>query len=64
MEQENFGMIFSSYPRKVEYWICSDMRTFPTREEAEAHERMIQSEDYRNKSYNASTSDKYTEIYF
>lgn len=32
------------YPRKVEYWVCSDMRTFPTKKEAEAHEEFLKRE--------------------
>ncbi len=34
------------YPKKVEYWICSDQTTHRTEEEAIAHE------EYLRKTYN------------
>lgn len=32
------------YPRKVEYWVCSDMRSFPTEKEAQEHEDYLERE--------------------
>lgn len=42
------------YPRKVEYWVCSDMRTFPTQKEAEAHEEFLARERFRPTTYTDS----------
>lgn len=30
------------YPIEIKYWMCSDKRTFPTKEEAERHEAYLQ----------------------
>lgn len=52
--------MFSSFPRKVEYWVCSDDRTFPTEKEAKKWEeildRTINDPAYSNA--NSITSDK------
>ena len=32
------------FPHKVEYWVCSDMRSFPTEKEAIAHEEYLERE--------------------
>ena len=35
-------MFMFGFPRKIEYWMCSDKRTFPTQKEAEEHEAYLQ----------------------
>lgn len=39
------------FPRKVEYWICSDKRTFTTEEEAIAHEEFLARQSSSPTSY-------------
>ena len=34
--------MFSSFPRKVEYWVCSDDRTFPTEQQAKDWENYLE----------------------
>jgi len=33
---------FRQYPRKVEYWVCSDDRTFPTEQQAKDWEKILE----------------------
>ena len=30
------------FPRKIEYWMCSDGRTFPTEEQAKEYESFLE----------------------
>lgn len=52
--------MFSLYPRKVEYWVCSDGRSFPSEKEAQDWEDCL--EKMRNdpafSSANSLSADK------
>ncbi len=43
------------YPRKIEYWVCSDMRQFSTEKEAQEHEEYLERERMNSQAtvYNA-----------
>ena len=50
--------MYAPYPRKVEYWICSDDRTFTTEKQAIEHENFIskaQSATFTNSSKDQAT---------
>lgn len=49
-----------SYPKKVEYWICSDDRTFPTEKQALDWEAFLNKtrNDPANSNVNSITSDE------
>ena len=52
--------MFSLFPRKVEYWICSDDRTFPTKQQADDWEAYLEKtrNDPAYSNVNSITADK------
>ena len=52
------------YPKKVEYWICSDKRTFQTEKEAEEHERFLEREKSYQTSYSYLISGSLADMWF